>query len=106
MAPLMFTGVPKSRNGWESATVTDGGGPLTVTRPASFGARASWNRKSPARLRVTAHDWFALRIGDANDPSSATTWWSDLSALWKTTLSSWLTVNVRGEKPVFEIWTV
>ena len=52
------------------------------------------------------HDWFACRIGDANEPSSATTWWSTLSEFLNMTLSPWLTVTEYGEKPVLLMVTV
>ena len=42
----------------------------------------------------------ALRIGDANEPPLATTWWSIVSLFVHVTESFWLIVTDAGTKPV------
>jgi hypothetical protein len=44
-----------------------------------------------------------LRIGDANDPLSATTWWFEVSRFVQVTLSPKAIVTEPGEKPDFVI---
>src|SRR4051794_18556596 len=92
--------------GAESASETDGGGPLTVTLPVSRGWSASWYRNDPAVESFFDQDWPACRIGDAKAPLSATTWWSTLSTFRHVTVSSWLIVRLDGENAVLLIWTV
>ena len=44
-------------------------------------------------------------IGDANEPSFATTWWLFVSMFFQLTESPWLIVSVFGTNPVLLILT-
>jgi hypothetical protein len=57
-----------------------------------------------ANLRV--HDFPGPRIGDANEPLFATTWWLIVSLFVHVTESSWLMLTVFGAKAVRLIETV
>src|SRR5918911_3242100 len=104
--PATVEGVPATTIGAEAPSVSDGGGPLTVIRPLSDGLIASWYAKRPAVRNVNEYVLPGARIGEANEPSSATTWWFVVSAFLQVTVSPKSIVTELGEKPDFVILTV
>ena len=59
--------------GAESAKATDGGGPFTVIVPLRLVLIASWYLNVPAAENVCVYVLPGPRIGEANEPSLATT---------------------------------
>ena len=47
-----------------------------------------------AWLKACVHDFPGFRIGDANEPRLATTWWLTVSVFVHVTESSWLIVTL------------